>query len=188
MFRGEKQQGFTLIELMVVVALIAIIITLSTPLSNLYKQNRVTSLEHEFVTSLNLARSSAVGTAASVSVCIRNLNPNDPNNPNPCDAAGRWEQGWIVFNDPNANGQVDAGETILQQHDGFQAAGYTLGEIARTVVTYNASGLTPTSAGTWTLCTPSRDITFQRNVNLSVTGRVTMQTPDQVQNLNLGCF
>lgn len=187
MFRGEKrQQGFTLIELMVAVAIAIIVIALSTPVSNIFKQNRVTSLEHEFVTSLNLARSAAVGTAASVSICRR-----DPNNANTCAAAGagnaRWEQGWIVFNDPNANGIIEAGETILQQHDGLQA-GYTLGEIARNVITYNASGLTPTSAGTWTLCDPAQDISFQRNINLSVTGRVTMQTSAQIQNQNLGCL
>lgn len=186
MFRGEKQQGFTLIELMVALAIAIIVISLSTPVFNVFKRNHVTSIEHEFVTSLNLARSAAVSTATTVSVCRR-----DPNNANTCLAAGagnaRWEQGWIVFNDPNADGIIDPGEVILQQHGGLQS-GYTLGEIQRNVITYNASGLTPTSAGTWTLCDPTQDITFQRNVNLSVTGRVTMQTPAQIQNLNLGCL
>jgi type IV fimbrial biogenesis protein FimT len=186
MFRGEKQQGFTLIELMVALAIAIIVIALSTPISNVFKQNRVTSIEHEFVTSLNLARSAAVSTATTVSVCRR-----DPNNANTCLAAGagntRWEQGWIVFNDPNADGIIDPGEVILQQHGGLQA-GYTLGEIQRNVITYNASGLTPTSAGTWSLCDPAQDTTFQRAISLSVTGRVTLLTPAEIANQGIVCL
>ncbi|WP_455208160.1 GspH/FimT family pseudopilin [Kaarinaea lacus] len=186
MFRGEKQLGFTLIELMVALAIAVIVIALSTPISNVFKQNRVTSLEHEFVTSLNLARSAAVGTAAPVSVCRL-----DPNNPNTCAVAGvgnaRWEQGWIVFNDPNADGVIDPGEIILQQHGALQA-GYTLGEIQRNVITYNASGMTPTSAGTWSLCDPAQDTSLQRAISLSVTGRVSLLTPTQIANQGIICL
>jgi type IV fimbrial biogenesis protein FimT len=30
-----------------------------------------------------------------------------------CTVAGDWSQGWIVFHDPNNNGKVSAGETVL---------------------------------------------------------------------------
>jgi len=184
MFRGEKQHGFTLIELMVALALIAIVITLSTPLSNFYKQNRVTSVEHEFVSSLNLARSTAVGTATPVSVCR-----TTQNNPNACagpdaNGANTWEGGWIVFSDSNSNCTIDAGETVLQ-HQGAIAAGYALWQGARDCVTYVASGiLAQNSAGTWSLCDPSRDLQFKRAIDISITGRVTLLTPAQIQNQN----
>jgi type IV fimbrial biogenesis protein FimT len=187
MFRGENQQGLTLIELMVALAIAIIVIALSTPISNLFKQNRVTSLEHEFVTALNLARSAAVSTATPVSVCRA-----AENNPDACvtaQAGNRpWEHGWIIFNDPNTNGVIDAGEVVIQQHGALQT-GYTLRVTSVDVITYNASGLIPaSSAGSWSLCDPAQSVTFQRAISLSVTGRVSLLTPDEIQDLNLACL
>ena len=186
MFRGEKQQGFTLIELMVALAIAIIVIALSTPISNVFKQNRVTSLEHEFVTSLNLARSAAVSTATPVAVCRA-----DPNNPNICavpGAAGRrlWEQGWIVFDDPNNNCVINAGETVLQQHAAL-TPGYTLRVAAIDCITYNAAGLALASAGTWSLCDPNQIAQFQRAINLGVTGRVSLLTQAQILAQAIPC-
>lgn len=190
MIRGDSQQGFTLIELMVALAIAIIVIALSTPLSNVFKQNRVTTLEHEFVTSLNLARSAAISTAAAVTVCRA-----AQNNPNICapapannDVVRQWEHGWIVFNDPNTNGVIDAGEAVIQQHGALQT-GYSLREALLDVITYNASGLiTPPSAGTWNLCDPTQSALFQRAISLSVTGRVSLLTPADIQDLNLACL
>lgn len=65
--------GFTLIELMVVVALIAIIVTLSAPsFKRLTESQRVTSLNAQLVTDLQLARTEAVSRAAKVRVTFRN--------------------------------------------------------------------------------------------------------------------
>ncbi|MCI0506026.1 MAG: GspH/FimT family pseudopilin [Gammaproteobacteria bacterium] len=187
MFRGENQQGFTLIELMVALAIAIIVIALSTPISNLFKQNRVTSLEHDFVTALNLARSDAVSTATPVSVCRA-----AQNNPNACvtaeDGNRPWEHGWIVFNDPNTNGVIDAGEAVIQQRGALQT-GYTLRVTSVDVITYNASGLIDaSSAGTWSLCDPAQNTLFQRAIDISVTGRVNMLPPDEIENLNLTCL
>ncbi|WP_455199903.1 GspH/FimT family pseudopilin [Kaarinaea lacus] len=183
MFRGEKQQGLTLIELMVALAIAMIVIALSTPLSNLFQQNRVISLEHEFVTSLNLARSAAVSTAAPATVCRA-----DTVNPNICapPVPGPWEQGWIVFEDPNNNCTIDAGEPVLQQHTAL-TPGYTLREPAIGCITYNRTGFTPAAAGTWSLCDPNRDPQFQRAVNLNVTGRVNLLTPPQIVAAGIAC-
>ena len=179
MFRGEKQQGFTLIELMVVIAIVAIVITLSTPISNLFRQNRITSIEHEFVTSLNLARGAAVSNGNSVTIC--SAAQANPPVCAPANANGnrQWENGWIVFNDPNANGAIDPGETVLQQHAAL-AAGYTLRESQRGLITYNNAGITPNSAGTWSVCDPTQNAQFQRGITLNVSGRVTLLPSAQI--------
>ena len=188
MFRGEKQQqGLTLIELMVALAIAMIVIALSTPISNLFKQNRATGLEHEFVTSLNLARGAAVSGATPVTVCRA-----DPVNPNVCAALAangnrQWEHGWIVFSDPNTNGVIDAGEPVIQQHAAL-TNGYTLREQQRDNITYDASGLTTNSIGTWSLCDSNQNAQFQRAINLGVTGRVGLLTPAEIVNQNITCL
>jgi len=184
MFRGEKQQGFTLIELMVALAIAIIVIALSTPISSVFQRNRVVSIQHEFVTSLNLARSTAVSTATPVSICRA-----DPNNANVCAAPAangnrQWEHGWIVFTDLNSNGAIElgAGDAILQQR-GPLTAGYTLRELQRDFINYDTAGLTRTSTGTWRLCDANQNAQFQRAINLSVSGRVGLLTPAQIQGV-----
>ena len=193
MDRGKHQSGFTLIELMVALAIAMIVITLSTPLSNIYKQNRVTTQVHNFVTDLNLARSTAVSNGSCVSLCIKN-NDFDPEEPesnrckSPDTATETWEDGWLVFTDSNCNASIDNegaidGDTIIKTHSQL-AKGFSLlvnstnaGEGAdnnndRETITYQASGTTPDSAGMWTLCDPSASDKFKRGIEISVSGRV----------------
>ena len=85
-----------------------------------------------------------------------------------------------MFDDPNTNCVINAGETVLQQHAAL-ATGYTLRENAIDCVTYNATGLiTPAALHTWSLCDPTRDPQFQRAIDLTVTGRVSLLAPAQI--------
>ena len=195
MFRGEKQSGFTLIELMVVLAIAAIVITLSTPLSNLFQQNRISSQVREFAGALNLARGAAISRGSCVSLCI-----SDGNNPAGCRAATidddqeSWNDGWLVFTDTNCNAGIDAGDndTVLKQYDGLPN-GYSLrvqstnngdGESNdnRETITYQPSGIARNSAGTWTLCDPSGRSAFKRGIDISVSGRVQSLKVDDANN------
>lgn len=74
--------GFTLIELMMTVALAAIVLALAAPsLRDLVQNNRVTAHANALAGALALARSEAVRRGGPTSVCA--------------DAAG-WQQGWSV--------------------------------------------------------------------------------------------
>jgi type IV fimbrial biogenesis protein FimT len=194
MLRGEKQSGFTLIELMVVLSIAAIVLTLSTPLSNLFQNNRVSAQVREFVSALNLARGTAISQGMCTSLCI-----SDGNNPPGCRATTNdddietWNQGWLVFTDADCDATLDGGtDTLVRQFDGLPT-GYTLrvqstnngdGEDNdnRETITYRASGIANTSAGTWTLCGPSGQDIHKRGIDIAVSGRVRSLTVAEANN------
>jgi type IV fimbrial biogenesis protein FimT len=172
-----------------------IVITLSTPLSSMFQQNRVSTQVREFVGALNLARGTAISRGACTSLCISN-----GNNPPGCTAANfngdaleNWNQGWLVFTDANCNAQIDAGapdnDTILKQFAGLPNNyhliiestnnGQGQGNNDRETITYQASGIANTSVGTWTLCTPSGDDALKRGIDISFSGRVQSLTVQQ---------
>ncbi|WP_431067754.1 GspH/FimT family pseudopilin [Methylotuvimicrobium sp.] len=80
-----KHTGFTLIELMMTIAIGAIILTLGIPsFMETIRSNRLTTIANEFVTSLNLARSEAIKRGQPI--VVRKTGAN-------------WENGWHVFVD-----------------------------------------------------------------------------------------
>jgi type IV fimbrial biogenesis protein FimT len=174
---GNKQNGFTLIEMLVTIAIVSIIITLSTPLSNVYKRNRVSSQVQEFVSALNVARSEAVTLGSTVSMCI-----SDGATPANCAATALnpkvWDGGWLVFIDTNANCFVNAGETIINQRNAM-STGFSLRVPARECIQYTAAGIAPAANGTWTLCDPSATAILSRGINISVSGRALIMNNAQ---------
>ena len=115
-----KQSGFTLIELLVVLAIAIIITTTAVPsFRSFIQNNRISTSAHQFVSSLNLARSEAVKRGERVTMC-------KSSNSSTCSNAGGWEQGWIVFVDNNDNGLREAGTEELIRTQGALGGSTTL--------------------------------------------------------------
>ncbi len=103
----KLSQGFTLIELMIVIAIAAILMTLAVPSFSLMINNsKVTSATNEFIGSLNLARSEALKRSNNVSVCKSNAAFTA------CDTSATTftANGWLVFTD--ACGTVGSVDTV----------------------------------------------------------------------------
>ena len=188
-----NQTGFTLIELMITVSLVAILATIAIPsFVNAIQDNRATVFVNRFVSSLHTARSEAVRRGNNVMVCMSANNAT-------CTDQNNWEQGWLVFSDDNGNGDFDPAapdnETMILARPAL-SNGVTLRPTAAMLtITYNNRGFATLGATTFTLC-DDRGAQFARGVMIAPTGRVSrtvdVNTPgDDIENdhngNNLSC-
>ena len=90
MINGERIGGFTLFELMVTLAVAALILSLGVPgFRNFIQNNRATTHTNDLVTALNLGRSEATRRGASVLLCSSSDGAT-------CSGSNDWSSGWIV--------------------------------------------------------------------------------------------
>jgi type IV fimbrial biogenesis protein FimT len=105
------QRGFTLVELVVTIALLAILTMLAIPsFSEVLRQWRRDSATRELSTSLQIARSEAVKTSRQTVIC-----PSVDQTA--CTASNEWNTGWIVFVDDGAGTQTNANNQVLDTNE-----------------------------------------------------------------------
>ena len=102
-------KGFTLIEVLTIMLVVAILASIGLPSMNrMLENNRLSANTNRLVSSLYAARSEAVKRNTSAVICTRNIAGNA------CGGAGTtWNDGWIVFVDIDGDGVRDANEELL---------------------------------------------------------------------------
>ena len=90
----QANRGFTLVELMVTVAVLAIISSIAFPnMRELIVNGRITTQTNELISSLSLARSEAIKRGRTVVLC----RTDDPLAASPACASGSdWAGGWVM--------------------------------------------------------------------------------------------
>ena len=108
----SRNKGFTLVELMVTLAVAIILLAVGMPLfSGMAANNRATAQANTFLAGFKLARSEAVKRASDVSVCA----VADPAaNPATCGDSGDWSNGLLVFTDTGTAGSIDGTDERLK--------------------------------------------------------------------------
>jgi type IV fimbrial biogenesis protein FimT len=91
-------RGFTLLELMVTVAVAGVLLTLGVPsFVDVVRNNRAATNVNELTTAFSIARSESIRRGWNVSVC---RSSNSASITPTC--SGAWSDGWIVFRDDAA--------------------------------------------------------------------------------------
>ena len=165
------QAGYTLVELLMVMALGTILLSIAVPsMTEMLNTQRSNAAGSSFLASLNLARAEAIKRNARVVICKSAAGLS-------CDLAGGWNQGRIMFHDVNNNAALDADEQLIERHgampDSLSLTGNT--QVAN-YVSYSASGSAKLvsgafQAGTFTFCRMPVSSAEVQQIVLSSTGR-----------------
>ena len=107
--RQTSCRGLTLIELMVAIAVLAILAMIAAPsFNNQLASSRVESAASELKAALDFARSEAIKQSLSVSAC-------PSTNGTSCVASStNWGGGWLIWTDVSNEGVLDSGEAVIQ--------------------------------------------------------------------------
>lgn len=176
-----RQSGATLLELMVVLAVSAILLGIGVPsFASLSASSRLANATNEVVASLHLARSEAIKRNSRVVMCTSASGTT-------CAAGGGWHQGWLMFPDANNNAVRDEGEAIILARQAFPVGLNLEGNRwISNYISYTPSGATRTvsgvlQVGTFTLCNESDASGTARTIVINASGRprVAKTTPPE---------
>ena len=147
----NRFKGFTLIEMMIVVALLAIGAAIAMPgFQSMIQNNRLSTTTNTLLTGLQLARSEAVTTRSTVTVCGANVAQDN------CAGSTNWNNGALIMQ----------GTTLLRALP-VDAPGVSVTSSANDVV-YNSNG-TAAAAATLTI-SDSRGSAHERTITVNVIG------------------
>lgn len=149
-------RGFSLVELMVTIAVLTILISVGVPMYGQFTQGSAVSTgTSELVGSLNLARSEAVARRASVR--IEQLGATD----------GDWSDGWQIV--------LDADDSLIRVVQGVDKGVVGITETSdATALVFDREGRVSANA-VFNVCVESSTTADGRIVTLSRFGRVELE-------------
>lgn len=154
----RRVRGFTLLELMVAVAVAAIVLTMGVPQFGEFLRNgRRAELSTGLFSALTQARTEAIARNAEVAVAP---------------AGESWASGWRVFIDANANGAYDSGDTSIAEYDITHDDLALSTEPDTALLRFQRSGRASQTVR-FTLC--ARNRAHSREVTAEVSGRIGLR-------------
>lgn len=164
----RRSKGFTLVELMITIAVLAILTAIAYPsFQSTIRSNRMATTANELMGALALARSEAIRGTHGGAVCASKAGTA-------CDGAS-WTDGWMVWNDTNGNGTYDKDEPVLRYAEGRPQMQGAADESLS--VAFDARGRSRAAAVTNITLRPAEcgDQPLQRRMIVSLTGQVRLQ-------------
>lgn len=135
--------GITIVELIVTLAVVAILVTTGVPaFANFIQTNRLSESAFDLLGTINLARSEAVKRRTRVILC-RTANPRAAT-PSCGGSANTWTTGWLVFAAGDGNSTYEAGTDTLLGIGEVDSLGLTVitNSNSNNNLEYNSDGTT----------------------------------------------
>ncbi len=163
-FNMPRVLGFTLLELLVTLAVVSILAVIAAPnLTHFLLNTRLTTTLNRFVGDLQLARSEAIKSNLNAVIC-------PSTNARTCAEKGHWHEGWLIFLDTNYNRQKEADERVIQVVNDLDN-GMTITGSRSSPIVYTNNGRSPGTNTTITFC-DKRGAKAARQVIIANSGRV----------------
>jgi len=136
----KHESAFTLIELMITIAVAAAVLTFGVPgFSRVIERNQLSAYTNQLISSLHFARSEAVRRNQNITIC----HSSDGSS---CGGVG-YENGWIIFLDNNSDRDYsDTGEELIRVNEGLPS-NYTMRTNGLAVFRYASNGKTTKTDG-----------------------------------------
>jgi type IV fimbrial biogenesis protein FimT len=169
----NKKSGFTLIELVVSLAIVGIIFTIAIPTyGSAMARAKMGEAESAIFTSINNATNFSFigGTRAVLCPSADGLN---------CQNSFDWSKGWMVFEDKNANRERDVEDRILGNTEEISPELRILTSEGRTRIAFQSGGGNFGSNAHFKLCDERRP-KRSRSLFLSNTGRIRVTESPQI--------
>jgi len=153
----SNTHGFTLLELLIAVAILVIMTTIAIPgMSAQIQNSRANAALFEMFSTLSLARSESIKRGHRVGLC-----PSDDGVT--CSNTFSWHNGWILYKDPDRNGLPDTASALIVYHNV---------DIKIRILT--------TSGRRKVIYQPDGTVTGNSNMTMTFCRPLTHQPPDQI--------
>ncbi|TAA41872.1 GspH/FimT family pseudopilin [Corallincola spongiicola] len=170
----SKEIGFTLLELVVTMAIVAIVVAAAVPsFTTTAANSRGFAMANDYFNTLSVARGQAVTLSTTVTVCNLDASNNCSSN---------WQNGVTAFIDSDNNGKFNGTDKKLREVDAIEDRDKVIANNSGRIV-FNPEGMVSGTGITITVC-PNKKGDQGREVIVAISGRIKIQSWRDVTAIN----